>query len=233
MKVTGVVRDASGAPVAGASVGVFPDYGNRGTGAKTDANGHYQLGWQKPTWAGSSNQRFYLVARHSERKLAAMQEMEETTTNLDVTLKPAMSVSGRVQDTRGKVVTNVMAYVSIHQENSSFSISRQPVHPDEQGRIHEEALPLGERYGWYVSARGYGSAHEEMDAADPKADHYDFPPLIVKLADRKLAGHVLGTKVARPSPAFKSGCKARASPMATRPPMPMDGLFLTRFVKAR
>ncbi len=193
LKVTGVVRDASGAPVAGASVGVFPDYGNRGTGAKTDANGHYQLGWQKPTWAGSSNQRFYLVARHSERKLAAMQEMEETTTNLDVTLKPAMSVSGRVQDTRGKVVTNVMAYVSIHQENSSFSISRQPVHPDEQGRIHEEALPLGERYGWYVSARGYGSAHEEMDAADPKADHYDFPPLIVKLADRKLAGHVLGT----------------------------------------
>ena len=192
-KVTGVVRDASGAPVAGASVGVFPDYGNGGAGAKTDANGHYQLSWQKPSWAGSSNQRFYLVARHAEQKLAAMQEMEETTTNLDVTVKPAMSVSGRIQDPRGKAVTNVMAYVSIHQENSSFSISRQPVHPDEQGRVHEDALPPGERYGWYVSARGYGSAHEEMDAADPKADHYDFPPLIVKLADRKLAGRVLGT----------------------------------------
>jgi hypothetical protein len=31
-----------------------------------------------------------------------------------------------------------------------------------------------------------------MDAADPKADHYDFPPLVVKLADRRLAGRVLG-----------------------------------------
>ena len=192
-KVTGVVRDVSDAPVAGASVGVFPDYGNGGTGAKTDANGHYELSWQKPSWAGSQNQSFYLLARHKERKLAAFQEMEETTTNLDLTLKPAMSVSGRVQDTKGKAVTNVMAYVMLHLENSSFSISRQPVHSDEQGRIQAEALPLGERYGWYISARGYGSAHQEMDAADPKADHYDFPPLVVKLADRKLAGRVLGT----------------------------------------
>ena len=40
---------------------------------------------------------------------------------------------------------------------------------------------------------GYGSAQQEMDAADPKADHYDFPPLVLKLADRKLAGRVLGT----------------------------------------
>ncbi len=31
-----------------------------------------------------------------------------------------------------------------------------------------------------------------MDAADPKADHYDFPPLILKLADRKLTGRVVG-----------------------------------------
>ena len=29
--------------------------------------------------------------------------------------------------------------------------------------------------------------------ADPKADHYDFPPLVLKIANRKLAGRVLGT----------------------------------------
>jgi protocatechuate 3,4-dioxygenase beta subunit len=191
-KVTGVVRDASGAPVAGASVGVFPNYGNDNTGAKTDANGHYELSWQKPSWGGWQNQSFYLLARHPERKLAAMQEMEASTTNLDLTLQPAMSVSGRVQDIRGRAVTNVTAYISLQMENSSFTISRQPVHSDEQGRILMEALPLGQRYGWYVSARGYGSANQEMDAADPKADRYDFPPLVVKLADRRLAGRVLG-----------------------------------------
>jgi protocatechuate 3,4-dioxygenase beta subunit len=191
-KVTGVVRDASGAPIAGANVGVVPNYSGFDTGTKTDANGHYELSWQKPAWFGSQNQSF-LLARHAERKLAAMQEIDDTTTNLDVTLKPGMSVSGHIQDTNGKAVTNAMAYISLRQENSSFTITRQRVHSDEQGRIQMEALPMGERYGWYVSAQGYGGAHEEMDAADPTADHYDFPPLIVKLADRKLAGRVLGT----------------------------------------
>jgi protocatechuate 3,4-dioxygenase beta subunit len=192
-KVTGIVRDAVGALVAGASVGVFPDYGGNSMGAKTDANGHYELNWQKPSWAGSQNQSFHLIVRHPERKLAAMQEMDETTTNVDVTLKPAMSVSGHVQDINGKPVTNVTAYVMLQLENSSFTISRQMIHSDEQGRIQAEALPMGERYGWYVNAKGYGGARQEMDAADPKADHYDFPPLVVKLADRKLAGRVLGT----------------------------------------
>jgi protocatechuate 3,4-dioxygenase beta subunit len=193
-KIAGVVRDASGTPVSGASVGVFPNYSGNDTGAKTDANGHYELIWQKPSWAGSQNQSFYLIARHFERKLAAFQELEETTTNLDVTLKPAMSVSGHVQDTKGKAVTNVMANIALRLENSSFTISRrQEIHSDEQGRIQADALPLGQRYGWYVSARGYGGGQQEMDAADPKADHYDFPPLVLKIADRKLAGRVLGT----------------------------------------
>jgi protocatechuate 3,4-dioxygenase beta subunit len=192
-KVAGIVRDASGAPVAGASVGLFPNYQGGDTGAKTDANGHYELIWQKPSWAGSANQSVYLVARHLERKLAAMREMEETMTNLNVTLKPAMSVSGRVLDTHGKAVTNGVASIALRLENMSFTISRQPVHSDEQGRIQADALPMGERYGWYVSARGYGGGRVEMDAADPKADHYDFPPIVLKIADRKLAGRVLGT----------------------------------------
>jgi protocatechuate 3,4-dioxygenase beta subunit len=192
-KVAGIVRDASGAPVAGASVGVFPNDQGNDSGTKTDANGHYELSWQKPSWAGMSDQKFHLLARHLERKLAAMQEMEETTTNLDLTLKPAMSVSGRVQDIHGKAVTNVMAYIMLHLENSSFTISRrQEIHSDEQGRIQAEALPMGERYGLYASANGYGNAQQEMDAADPKAAHYDFPPLVLKIADRKLAGRVLG-----------------------------------------
>ncbi len=192
-KITGIVRDASGALVAGATVGVYPSYSGNDAGARTDANGHYELIWQKPNWGGSQNQSYYLLARDLERKLAVVQEMEDTTTNLDVTLKPAMSVSGRVQDTKGRAVTNAMAYIMLHEENMGFTISRQRIPSDEQGRIRAEGLPLGERYGLYASASGYGNAQQEMDAADPKADHYDFPPLVLKIADRKLAGRVLGT----------------------------------------
>jgi protocatechuate 3,4-dioxygenase beta subunit len=191
-KVTGVVRDASGAPVAGASIGVYPNYGGYDTRAKTGSDGHYAVSWQKPAWAGSQNQSYYLLVRDTERKLAAVQEMDETTTSLDVTLQPAMTVTGRVKDTNGRAVTNAMAYVMLHKENTGFTISRQRILSDEQGRIRAEALPLGELYGLYVSAKGYGSGQQEMDAADPKADHYDFPPLVLKIADRKLAGRVLG-----------------------------------------
>ncbi|MGO8766537.1 MAG: carboxypeptidase regulatory-like domain-containing protein [Limisphaerales bacterium] len=193
LSITGIVRDPSGAPVANASVGVFPDYGSRNLGAKTGSDGHYTLKWQKPAYVGMSQQSFYLIARQSQLKLAAIQEVDETTTNLEVTLQPAMSVSGQVQDPAGKPVTNAVAYVSIQQENSSFTLNRQIIHSDEQGRIEADALPKGERYGFYISAQGYGSPHEEMDAADPKADHYDFPPLTLKLANLKLAGRVLGT----------------------------------------
>ena len=192
-KVTGVVRDDSGAPVAGASVGVFPNDSGNDSDKKTDTNGHFELNWQKTSWGGSGNQTSYLLARDLERKLAAVQEMEETTTNLDVILKAAMSLSGRVQDTKGRAVTNAMAYVMLHKENVGFTISRQRISSDEQGRIRAEALPMGERYALYVSAQGYGGGRGEMDAADPKADHHDLPPIILKLADRKLAGRVLGT----------------------------------------
>jgi protocatechuate 3,4-dioxygenase beta subunit len=192
IKVTGIVRDTTGVPVAGASVGVVTAYWNGGADFKTDANGHYELNWQKPAWAGMQNQSFYLLARHEDRRLAAIQEINEAITNLDVILKPAINLSGQVQDASGKAITNVTAYVSLQQENSSFTITRQPIFSDGQGRIKAEALPRGERYGWYVSAQGYGGGHQEMEAADPEADHYDFPPFVLQLANRKLAGRVLG-----------------------------------------
>ena len=192
LKIRGIVRNSAGAPVAGASLSVVPNYWDDGAGLKSDADGHYDVSWQKPAWAGQQNQRFYLLARQADQNLAALQEVNDTTTNLDVTLKPAMSVSGQVQDAHGKAITNVMAYISIHQENSSFTITRRPVLSDGQGRFQATALPAGERYGWYLSAPGYGSGHEEMEVADPKADHYDFPPLVLKLANLKLAGRVLG-----------------------------------------
>ncbi|MBU6409604.1 MAG: carboxypeptidase regulatory-like domain-containing protein, partial [Verrucomicrobia bacterium] len=83
-KVGGIVRDGSGTPVEGASVGVVPYYGGFGSSARTDANGHYELSWEKPAWNGGFQQGFYLLVREAKRKLAAIKEIDETTTNLDV-----------------------------------------------------------------------------------------------------------------------------------------------------
>lgn len=192
-KIAGTVRDPSGAPVAGARMAVQPNYGGGNVEIKTDANGHYEVTWQQPQWQRMENQKFFLVARSLERNLAAMHEVDPKTTTLELELKPGMTVSARVEDPKGNAITNVTGYLMIQTENYGFSLGNQPIKADDHGRIQVDALPLGERYGINVLAKGYGSANQKMETADPKADHYEFPPFVLKLADRKLAGRVLGT----------------------------------------
>lgn len=192
-KIAGIVRDPSGAPVANATVGVFPNYGGNQQGVKTDASGHYEVPWEKPQWAGMQNQTFYLFAQNVERNLAAVHELEDKTRNLDMDLKPGMSVSGRIQNAKGNPITNATVYVMLQMDNGGFSVDQQPIQVDQQGRFSERSLPLGQNYSLFVNAKGYGSANQSMESPDPKADHYDFPPTKLRLADRKLAGRVLGT----------------------------------------
>jgi protocatechuate 3,4-dioxygenase beta subunit len=192
-KITGTVTDTSGAPVPNTSLGVFPNYNGDASDAKSDSSGHYELTWQKPAWAGAQNQRFFLVARSMDRNLAALHEVDESTKNLDVDLKPAMSISGRIQDVKGKPITNATAFLMLQTENFGFQVSRQPIRVDAQGRIEVKTLPLGEHYNLSALAKGYGSGNQQMDNPNPNADHYDFPPIILNLADRKIAGRVLGT----------------------------------------
>lgn len=192
-KIAGTVRDPSGAPVANTSIGVFPYYGGEAQDIKTDASGHYELTWEKPQWAMQQNQSFYMVARNPERKLAALHEIQDNTTKLDLDLKPSMSISGRIQDAKGNPITNANVSVLLQTETMGFMVTRQQIPVDGQGKVVVDGLPMGERYGLWANAQGYGNLNQTMDSADPKADHYDFAPSVLKLADRKLAGRVLGT----------------------------------------
>lgn len=193
LKISGTVTDASGAPVPNTSLGVFPNYTGDASDVTSDSSGHYELTWQKPPWAGAQNQRFYVVARNMERNLAALHEIDESTKTLDVDLKPAMNVSGKIQDAKSKPITNAMVSLMLQTENFGFQISRRPIRVDEKGRIQVQTLPLGEHYSLFAYAKGYGNANQQMDNPNSKADHYDFPPVILNLADRKIAGRVLGT----------------------------------------
>ena len=192
-KISGIIRDSTGAKSAGVAVIVTPFFGGDNRGVQTDADGHYEVTWQKPAWAGMQNQRFYLLARDTGRKLAAVQEIDENAASLDLELKPAIRISGRVQDAKGKPLTNATAFVSAHIGNSTFAVSMLPVRADAEGRIELDALPPGERYNLYLSAGGYGTAQQEVDASDVKVDHFEFPAVTLKLANLKLAGRVLGT----------------------------------------
>ena len=67
-----------------------------------------------------------------------------------------------------------------------------PDSADDQGVIEFSDLPQERGYSATVSARGYGSATVQAQVADTKTIHFDFPAAVLKVADRKLAGQVLG-----------------------------------------
>lgn len=192
LKITGILKDSSGAPLADTSVTVVPNYGSERPDAKSDSSGHYEITWELPNWRGG-NQNYYLLARNYARNLASFHQVDESTKNLDLELKPAMSVSAHIQDPKGNAVTNAYVHLMLQTENFGFPISRQPAQSDQQGRIQVQTLPLGENYSLYITAKGYGSANQQMDNPNPKADHYDFQPITLNIADRKLSGRVLGT----------------------------------------
>jgi protocatechuate 3,4-dioxygenase beta subunit len=192
LKITGIVRDTSGAPVVGVRLSIIPNYGGNRSQILSDSNGLYEITEQLPQFPGAQNRATFLLARSIERNLAAVHEIDEKTTNLDITLQPGLTLSARVQDAKGQPISTATAYVIFWAENFGSSIG-SPESADEHGIIRIAALPQGRRYGLNVSAKGYGSANGQAEEIDTQTNFYEFAAMTLNVADRKLAGRVLGT----------------------------------------
>jgi protocatechuate 3,4-dioxygenase beta subunit len=189
-RITGTVRDPSGAPAPDVAVlfrpGHYP-HARSGMEVRTDANGHYELIPQETFFGGfvGAVQRTNLIlARNSRDNLAAIHEFDVFPTNLDLTLQPGITLTGLVQDTEGTPVTN-----------ATVPIGRLLPHPtkvDVQGRFSIPALPQGRQYFIEgVTAKGYGTTSRGVLANNTFVSRYEFPPLVLKRADRRLEGKVI------------------------------------------
>jgi hypothetical protein len=189
---------------------------------RTDDHGRYEMtmnrepGDRGAAWAGPMNLRNFIMASSLERNLAAIQEFYLPTnfkrlraripeedgaipefymipTNLDLSLQPGITLSGFVKDTEGAPVTSAMVELSIRSGLFVPKLYPRPTHVDADGSYAFPALPQGRRYLIFgAAARAYGTAHGEIKAEDTKTDRYEFPTFVLKWADRKLAGQVLG-----------------------------------------
>lgn len=206
----GTVRYLDGEPAAGVHVTFYPgtyssddDYNYRE--AITDKNGRYEILWPKK-WSISGwgwEQRFptnTIMARDFERNFAAVQAFDRTITNVDLTLQPAITLSGSVKNTEGVPVSGAeigLGFVSARYAPEM----RPPFKADEHGQFSIPALPQGIEY-WIsgITAKGYGSSNAIVKAKDTQTNRYEFPTFVLKHADRILAGQVLdsdGMPVAR------------------------------------
>jgi len=123
-KITGTVRDRAGDPVAGVKIEVKPHGG--GTQPTTDAEGKYEMTWERAGW-DSSNTIFVLVARDMERNLAALTEIDEDTSHLDLTLQPGGTFTGTVLDHEGKPLPDARIRVMLRVSNWGTTLGREQI----------------------------------------------------------------------------------------------------------
>lgn len=197
VRCSGIVRYSSGKPAAGVHVsfdsGVY--YGNDDYNfheAITDEHGKYEI--LQPKMATFHFGFVYttncILARDLENNLAAVQSFPIEASNVDLTLKPAIALSGSVQDTGGAPVSGAEIELDF-EAMGSFPAIHPPFKADASGRFHIPAMPQGIKYLFSISAKGYGSTRGRVEAKDTKTNRYEFPKVALKHADRTLAGQVV------------------------------------------
>ena len=207
--VTGIVRDPSGQPVAGAIVSSKPVCEEA---SRTDEKGRFKVAWRQ-TWRPSGNIRKVLIlARDQERNLAGLAEVKDQAQTLDVTLSPAFVVRGRITDPNGKAIP--AATVSLRASMPGWLTDAAPaVITDANGFYEARAVPAPTedfRYRLEVSAEGFGPVeHGELPFDSAQDRQVEVSPIVLTPADRSISGVIVdanGTPVAG-VPIFVTGLR--------------------------
>ena len=106
-----------------------------------------------------------LLARDAARNQAAAEQVTPLTTNLDVQLKPALTIAGRVEDAKGAALAGAQIYASMGIGNSMIQFDQTPTTTDAHGRYEIKCLPPGRGYSIAVSAKGHGN-NQQLCPAD-------------------------------------------------------------------
>jgi protocatechuate 3,4-dioxygenase beta subunit/peroxiredoxin len=186
-KVAGVVRDESGKPVEGAKLRVCPMGGRDIT---SDSQGKFEVRWNPREW-GPEETVCYLVARHSERNLAAALEIEEDTKTADIKLSPGVIFTGKVVDPDGKGIEAARITVNMSVSNWGSTIGRDEAFTDEEGIFEAKAIPAEHRYDIYAKADGYGTERREVYADDAVDNRLDAGQFTLALANLLVSGIVV------------------------------------------
>ena len=193
----GTVRYPDGTLAAGVRVEFYPGH-HPGAGyyaeAKTDANGRYVIIGSEDmrTFVGILNRTNSILARDMAKNLAAIQDVDFTLTNVDLVLQPAITISGVVKNTEGAPIVGAEVELRFVFRGSHI-LEDQSIKVNASGQFSMSALPQGR---WYeadvVTAKDYGLDSEVVNPKDTWTNRYTFPTFVLKHADKKLAGRVLG-----------------------------------------
>ena len=187
-KITGVVRDPNGRPVAGVSIIICP-MGQKQT--NSDREGKFEISWKPEQWGSSQKPQPVLVARHAGQNLAAVVDVDEDTKIFDVNMSPGIVFTGKVVDPNRKPIAGARIGVSLRVSNYGPSFGNDVVVTDQEGRYEYKAIPEGQKYGVSARADGYGESYAETNADDAVENHLEITALTLKEAALSISGIVV------------------------------------------
>ena len=140
---------------------------------------------------GSANP--VLVARDPAHNLADGEDLQEETTNLQVRLRPALTVASRVTGTDGVPLAHAQAGAWIRVGNGSHQFNELPVKVNSEGWFELRALPSNQRFTVFAKAKDHGSGRQEVPGGSD-TNRLELPPFVLRVADAVVAGQVLNSR---------------------------------------
>ena len=189
--ITGVVRDQNGRPIQGVSMRIMPMGGR--DDVNSDAEGRFKVSWD-PDMFGDQRQAPLLVCRHAEDNLGAVAIVGEGKRTLDVELKPAVIVRGKVVDPDGRAIADASIRVMLRHTMWSSTMTSESVTTDTDGNFELRAIPVEHRYELNVNAKGYGGKSVEFHADDAVNNLLEVEPATLPRANLSVSGLVVDTQ---------------------------------------
>ncbi|MBN2590748.1 MAG: carboxypeptidase regulatory-like domain-containing protein [Sedimentisphaerales bacterium] len=184
-KISGTVYDEKGEPVSDALVTVplISEF----KGSKTDNDGKFLINVNLER-AGVKD--FHLLARHKERNLAAIKQIEDSNDNLNLMMLPGVTLSSKVVDPNGSGIQNAKIEPIIWFSNHGGNWN-ESVEINEKGNFQINALPAGFSYTIIAQADGFGRDDVNIQTSQTPGDKYVLEPMTLKVANLSVSGFVV------------------------------------------
>jgi hypothetical protein len=183
----GTVSDSDGNAVEGVRLHILRRERMKAFSGK---QGEYEIIWDSS--GRSRAQNMYIIARHEEKNLASAAKIIPGKREHNITLVPAMTVTGKVTDPDGNALENAKlsvsfmarGYITYFSEERDYSV-------DGQGMFKVPFIPPNNRYSLRFRAEGYGSEQIIIESDKAVGGVLELKPTVLLKADQTVSGVVV------------------------------------------